>query len=101
MKKNDNGLEELLELLRTHPKLIKELVFDPPSIQLLLKTKAARQLVLGVDAKKFLSYVAGPQDGYPIAQCFRETKLLCAKGSKVAACGGGTKYNCGGGTQPY
>lgn len=102
MKKNDNGLGELLELLKTHPELIKELVFDPTSIKPLLRSKAARRLVLGVDAKKFLRYVAGPQDGYPIAQCLKQTKLLCAKGSKVVvACGGGTKYGCGGGTQPY
>jgi len=101
MKKNDNGLEELLELLKTHPELIKELVFNSKSIKSLLKSKAARKLALGVDAKKFLSYVAGPEDGYPIAQCFGGTKRLCAKGSRVAACGGGTKYACGGGTQPY
>jgi hypothetical protein len=92
MKKNDNGLGEVLALLRTHPKLIKELVFDPKSIQLLLKTKAARKLVLGVEATAFLKYVAGPTDGYPIAQCFKDTRLLCAKGTKyAAACGGGTE----------
>jgi hypothetical protein len=93
MNKNDKGLEELLELLRTHPELIKELVFDRTSIQLLLKTEAARQLVLGVDTKKFLRYVAGPEDGYPIAQCGGGTEFLCAKGTKfaVAGCGGGTQ----------
>jgi hypothetical protein len=100
MKKNDN-LGELLELLKTHPELIKELVFDSKSIKSLLKSKAARQLALGVDATAFLEYVAGPEDGYPVAQCFGGTKYLCAKGSKVVvACGGGTKYGCGGGTQP-
>jgi hypothetical protein len=91
MKKNDNGLGELLGLLRTNPKLIKELVFDPTSIQLLLKTKAARKLVLGVNARAFLKYVAGTKDGYPIAQCLKETRLLCAKGTRFGACGGGTE----------
>jgi hypothetical protein len=93
MKNYDKGLEELLELLKTHPELIKELVFDPTSIQSLLESKAARQLALGVDAKKFLRYVAGSEDGYPIAQCLEKTKLLCAKGSKVVvvACGSGTQ----------
>lgn len=93
MKKNDNGLEELLELLRTHPGLIRELIFDRTSIQLLLKTKAARRLVIGVDTRKFLRYVAGPEDGYPIAQCGGGTKYLCAKGTQfgLGSCGGGTK----------
>jgi hypothetical protein len=91
MKNKDNGLRELLEVLKTHPELIKELVFDSKSIKSLLKSKAARKLVLGVDAKKFLSYVAGPEDGYPIAQCFGGTRWLCAKGSKVIVCVGGTK----------
>ncbi|TLZ23818.1 MAG: hypothetical protein E6K29_17900 [Gammaproteobacteria bacterium] len=91
MKKNDNGLRELLELLKTHPELIKELVFDSKNIQSLLKGKAARQLALGVDARKFLAYVAGPEDGYPIALCSGGTKWLCAKGTRVVVCSGGTK----------
>ncbi len=100
MKNKDNGLGELLELLKTHPELIKELVFDPTRIKPLLRSKAARRLVLGVDTKKFLSYVAGPDDGYPVAQCFGGTKYLCAKGTKHVVCGGGTKIDCGGGTKP-
>jgi hypothetical protein len=91
MKNKDNGLRELLEVLKTHPELIKELVFDSKSIKSLLKSKAARKLVLGVDATAFLEYVAGPEDGYPIAQCFGGTRWLCAKGSKVIVCVGGTK----------
>jgi hypothetical protein len=90
MKKNDNGLGELLALLKAHPELMKELVFEPTKITSLLRSNAARRLVLGVDAKKFLKYVASPEDGYPIAQCFKETHLLCAKGTKQALCGGGT-----------
>ncbi len=91
MKNDDKGMEELLELLKAHPELIKELVFDPTHVQTLLKSEAARQLTLGVDTKAFLMYVAGPEDGYPISQCFRGTKLLCAKGTKHALCVGGTK----------
>jgi hypothetical protein len=94
MKKNDKGLEELLTLLKTHPELIKELVFDPTSIKALLKTKAARRLVLGVDATAFLKYVAGPKDGYPIAQCLQNTQYLCAKGTRVVlpGCLKGTQH---------
>jgi hypothetical protein len=91
MKNKDKGLGELLELLKTHPELIKELVFNSKSVKSLLKSKSARQLALGVDATTFLEYVAGPEDGYPIAQCFGGTKWLCAKGSRVLVCSGGTK----------
>ena len=90
MKKNDNGLGELLALLKDHPELMKELVFEPTKITTLLRSKPARRLVLGVDAKKFLKYVASSKDGYPIAQCFAETRLLCAKGTAQVLCGGGT-----------
>lgn len=99
MKKHDKGMDELLALLRTHPELIKELVFEPTRIQQLLRSKAARQLTLGVETTGFLRYVAGPRDGYPITQCFDATRLLCAKGSKLVLCGGGTRTKCGGGTK--
>lgn len=82
MNNNDKGLEELLALLKTHPELIKELVFDSSNIKHLLSA-AAQQLTLGVDTQEFLEYVAGPQDGYPITQCLRNTQYLCAKGTKV------------------
>jgi hypothetical protein len=91
MKKNDNGLGELLALLKDHPELMKDLVFDRIGVASLLKSRAARRLVIGAKATAFLEYVAGPEDGYPIAQCFRQTKSLCAKGTKQALCGGGTK----------
>jgi hypothetical protein len=92
MKKKDNGLRELLKLLKNHPELIKELVLDSTNIQRLLKSKEARELALGADATEFLEYVAGPDDGYPIVQCIRKTTYLCAKGSKVVvSCGGGTQ----------
>jgi hypothetical protein len=91
MKKNDNGLGELLALLKANPDLVKELVFDPISVTRLLKSKAARRLVIGARATAFLKYVARPEDGYPIAQCFLQTEYLCAKGTKIALCGGGTR----------
>ncbi len=109
MKNKDKGLGELLELLKTHPELIKELVFNSKSIKSLLKSKAASQLVLGVDATAFLEYVAGPEDGYPIAFCGGGTQQLYAKGTKfaVAGCGGGTQHcrppftgHCVKGTKP-
>jgi hypothetical protein len=79
MKKNDKGMGELLDLLKTHPELISALVFDPESIKRLLRSKAARQLVLGVDTRAFLSYIAGPEEGGPIAVCLKRTRVLCPK----------------------
>jgi hypothetical protein len=87
VKKNDKDLDELLELLRKNPKLMRELVFDPGNIKSLLANKAARRL-LSQPVTKFLAYVAGAKDGYPIAQCFNGTKVLCAKGTLY--CVGGT-----------
>jgi hypothetical protein len=83
MKNNDEGLDELLALLKTHPELIKELVFDSSKITKLLRSAAAQQLALGVHTQQFLDYVAGPEDGYPITQCLHSTQHLCAKGTKV------------------
>jgi hypothetical protein len=95
MKKNkyDKGLDELLELLKKNPKLMKELVFEPNNCaQLLaqLNGRGAREMV-GKPVKRFLEYVAGGRDGYPIGQCFGGTQALCAKGTKCGLCGGGTE----------
>jgi hypothetical protein len=79
MKNNDKGMGELLDVLKVHPELISALVFDPESIKRLLRSKAARRLVLGVDIRAFLSYVAGPEDGGPIALCLQRTRVLCPK----------------------
>jgi hypothetical protein len=95
MKNNDDGMAELLDLLKTHPELISALVFEPKNIKRLLKSKAARQLVLGVDLKAFLRHVAGPGDGGPIALCSRGTRFLlprtivedefgCERGTRIA-----------------
>jgi hypothetical protein len=95
MKKNkyDKGLDELLDLLKKNPKLMKELVFEPNNCaQLLarLNSRGAREMV-GKPVKKFLGYVAGNRDGYPIAQCFEGTQALCAKGTRCGLCGGMTE----------
>jgi hypothetical protein len=74
MKKNDNGVGELLDLLKTHPELISALVFDPVSMKRVLKSKAARRLVLGADVRAFLRGVIGPKSGAPIAICRRGTR---------------------------
>jgi hypothetical protein len=107
MKKNDNGLDDLLKLLRERPELVKELIFHAPNIQRLLKSRAARTLALGVDASAFLSYLASDEDGYAIAQCFGGTESLCAKGTGAQVrCGGSTgqppqvREPCGGSTEP-
>jgi hypothetical protein len=75
MKKNDNGLDELLELLKSRPELISALVFDPASIKRLLKSKAARRLLIGVEAKTFLRRIVDN----PIALCVVRTANLIGK----------------------
>jgi hypothetical protein len=84
MKKNDNGMGELLDLLKTHPELISALVFDPVSIERLLKSKAARRLVLGVDTRAFLRYVAGPKNGGPVALCRRTSRISVSQSRRHA-----------------
>jgi hypothetical protein len=92
MNNYDKGLGELLKLLNAHPELIKELVFYPTRVTELLNSEEARQLALGQEATAFLSYVAGPTDGYPVTQCLQGTSVLCAKGTGVSLkCGSRTK----------
>jgi hypothetical protein len=90
MKKKQKGMGELLALIKTRPELVTALVFDPASVKRLLRSKAARRLVLGVNVRAFLRYVAGPKDGGPIVIC-RRTAAPC----KVTfVCPGGTKPPC-------
>jgi hypothetical protein len=98
MANNDYGFQELLDILKKNPELIRELVFDATSIQALLKNKAAQKLAEGVDAPQvvdvptFLNYVAGPDDGFPVAHYSPQTQTLCAKGTRfeILSCAGGT-----------
>jgi hypothetical protein len=90
MKNNDKGMGELLELLKTHPKLVSALVFDPTSVNRLLRSKAARRLILGVDTRAFLRYIVGPENGGPMAVCSRKTAAVC-KGTQHLLCSGGTR----------
>lgn len=76
MKKNDIGMEEFLAVLRAHPDLVSALVGDPARIQRLLKSKAARQLLIGVDTKPLLRYVGGSQRWGPIALCLSRSKIF-------------------------
>ena len=91
MTKDDSAFKELLELLKKHPGLMKDLVFDPTQIQRLLNSEEARELALGQEATEFLTYVGGNEDGYGISQCLNGTGVLCAKGTKIGMCGGGTR----------
>ena len=105
------GLDELLDQLKKNPKIVKELIFEPNETAVLLnrlRSKAVRRL-LSQPVREFLDYVSAPNDGYPIAQCFKATKYLCAKGTLNGLCGGGTRTHpcktgtkppCGGGTRP-
>jgi len=95
MKNNDKGMRDLLKLLKTHPDAMNALVFDPRSIRRVLRGKA-RQLALGVDTQAFLSYVARPGNGGPIALCLRRTALLCAKATvrMLPLCPKGSRLPC-------
>ena len=98
--KYDDGLDELLDQLQRHPEIVKELIFEPNNCRRLvrkLRNKRARHL-LSEPVQDFLDYIAGADDGYPIAQCFLQTVFLCAKGTGHGLCGGGTKSGCGGRT---
>lgn len=98
MANNDYAFQELLDLLKANPQLIREVVFDPTSIQALLKSKTAQRMAEGVDPPQlvdpstFLNYMASPDDGYPAAMCSPQTQFLCGKGTlfALAACGGNT-----------
>jgi hypothetical protein len=92
MKNNDNGMGELLCLLRAHPELIEALVFDATRVRRLLRSQAARRLIVDPKTRAFLRYVSGPTDAASIALCLGGTNLLCSGGSKfVLPCPGGTK----------
>jgi hypothetical protein len=93
MKNYDKGLGALLDLLKKHPELLREVVFDTKGIRKLLGTKAARQLTLGPGPTDFLQYMGGSIDGYPISSCQQSTQVLCAKGTGISLkCGSRTKF---------
>jgi len=100
MKKKDKGMNELLGLLRAHPELIRDLVFDPYSIMKVLRSRSARRLVRGQDVEAFLMRMAAPVHGLPISQCYGGTQSLCGKGTM--ACVGNTNPHptCVGNTTP-
>ena len=83
MKKDDKGIDDLLNVIKNNPGVVKSLVFDQAAVKKLLKSAAAQQLALGEEATAFLEYVASPKDGYAIVQCGGNTRYLCAKGSAV------------------
>jgi hypothetical protein len=78
---NNVVFENLLELLRQHPEIVREIVLDP--INLTGALKAAEAANFGEDTRKFLTYVAGERDGYNIVQFLHNTSYIgmCAKGT--------------------
>ena len=98
MSKKDKDLDELLKLLRRKPDLIKALIFDPEKISALLSRKSARRL-LSSNTQDFLEYLAGPDDGFPIAACLGGTAMLSAKGG-LQCLGGTILPGCVHGTAP-
>jgi hypothetical protein len=99
MKKKDKGFDELLELLKEHPEVIREIMFQPEKIPKLLKSRTARRLATDGATFQFLDYMSSPADGVPLAICYGGTQSLCAKGTM--ACVGNTKPapNCPGNTK--
>ena len=100
-KKNDRGMNELLALLKAHPELIRDLVFDPNSIMRVLRSKASRRLVRGQNVQEFLLRMANPKDGYPIAQCYKQTRVLCGKGTVICVGNTNPHPSCVGNTTPH
>jgi hypothetical protein len=97
MKKKAKGMGEVLDLLKTHPDLVHALVFNPGKVKRLLRSKAARRLVPGVNTRSLLKRVAGAGDGAPIAVCLSKTAHLCYNGTRCAYL---TRLDCLGGTRP-
>jgi hypothetical protein len=82
MRNKDKGTGELLELIKTKPELVSALVFDTRNIERLVRSKAGRRLVRGVDTGAFLRSVAGPAEGGPIALCDGRAAVSCRKRTK-------------------
>jgi len=75
-RRSDGGLRELLNLLRRHPELANALVFDPARVRRLLRTQAARELLVGVDAGTLLMSVSDSTGETPLALCMQVTALV-------------------------
>jgi len=92
MAKNDDDFAALLDLLKQHREILREIVFHPEKITAALADKSVQRLLARApSAAKFLDYMIDPKDGYPIAFCYCNTKSLCGKGSLF--CAGGTRPN--------
>jgi hypothetical protein len=76
-RKKDPAMGPLLDLLKARPELVHALVFDHAKVERLLKSRAARQLVPGVDARKMLlkSVTGGVPAGGPAPGCYTGTLL--------------------------
>ena len=102
-KKNDNGMGELLGVLKAHPELVHALVFDHKAVRRLIKSKAGRGLLPGLDARKtLLKRVEGAGGGGQIAVCLRGTNHLlgglCAKRTRCSYGTRGVGPDCYGNT---
>jgi len=85
-KYTNEVFENLLNLLRDHPEIVREMVLDAVNLKFVLEK-------LGVpDPTDFLRYVASERDGYNIVQFLHNTTYLgmCAKGTFGLSCLRGT-----------
>ena len=82
VKKNE-VFENLLELLREHPEIVREIVLDAVNLKPVLKKLGARD-----PTTNFLKYVASEKDGYNIVQFLHNTSSIqmCAKGTHSMSC---------------
>jgi hypothetical protein len=82
MRNKDKGTGELLELLKTKPQLVSALVSDTRNVKRLLKSKAGRRLILGVDTSALLRSGGGLAEGGPIAFCDGRAAVACRRRTK-------------------
>ena len=75
-RSSERGLRELLKVLRAHPELANAVVFDPAKVKRLLKTPAARSLLVGVDAGTLLMSVSNSTGDTPLALCMQLTAVV-------------------------
>jgi len=96
-RRGERGLRELLKLLGSHPELANAIVFDPARVKRLLKTQAARRLLVGVDAGTLLRSVSYSTGETPLALCMQLTAIVvppipCPGNTKtLPTCPGNTK----------
>jgi hypothetical protein len=80
----NNEIKKLLKILKAHPEFIRDITFHSPQILQWLGANARTTGLAGpVSATQFMTYIADPRDGHPIAFCGGGTKAMYGKGTQV------------------